>query len=121
MLFRNKVAIISGASRGIGFSMAKVFSETRGAISVVCSRDIDRARMAMDQINGNCTAEEVDVSNEISIIDLVKRIMNKYGKNDILINNAGFYFDKDILFKRFHQITRKELASALAVDLWGSF
>jgi NAD(P)-dependent dehydrogenase (short-subunit alcohol dehydrogenase family) len=120
-LLRNKVAIISGASKDIRFSMVKVFSETHGAIGVVCSRDIDSARMAMNQINGNCTAEEVDVSNEISVIDLVKRIMNKYGKIDILINNAGFYFDKDTWYKRFHQITREELASALAVDLWGSF
>ena len=40
---------------------------------------------------------------------------------DILINNAGFYFDKDIWLKKVHQITREELASALAVDLWGSF
>ena len=35
--------------------------------------------MAMNQINGNYAAEEVYVSNEISVIDLVKRIMNRYG------------------------------------------
>ena len=101
--------------------MAKVFSEDHGAFTIVCSRDIDRARLAVNQINGNCMAEQVDVSNEVSVRHLVKRVMTNHGRIDILINNAGFYFDKGIWYKRFHQITNDELARILAVDLWGSF
>ena len=43
-MLRNKTAIISGATKGIGFSMAKVFSEDHGAFTIVCSRDINRAK-----------------------------------------------------------------------------
>jgi NAD(P)-dependent dehydrogenase (short-subunit alcohol dehydrogenase family) len=120
LLLRNKTAIISGATKGIGFSMAKVFSEDHGAFTIVCSRDINRAKLAANQINGRCMAEQVDVSDEISVRNLVKRVMAKHGRIDILINNAGFYFDKGIWYKSFHEITTGELARILAVDLWGS-
>jgi len=120
LLLRNKTAIISGATKGIGFSMAKVFSEDHGAFTIVCSRDINRAKLAVNQINGRCVAEQVDVSDETSVRNLVKRVMAKHGRIDILINNAGFYFDKEIWYKSFHEITTGELARILAVDLWGS-
>jgi NAD(P)-dependent dehydrogenase (short-subunit alcohol dehydrogenase family) len=57
--------------------MAKAFSEIHGAIAVVCSRDTDRAKIATNQIIGICVPNQVDVSNEISVIDLVRRIMNR--------------------------------------------
>jgi len=88
-LLRNKTAIISGATKGIGFSMAKVFSEDHGAFTIVCSRDINRAKLAANQINGRCMPEQVDVSDEISVRNLVKRVMAKHGRIDILINNGG--------------------------------
>lgn len=115
------MAIISGATKGIGFSMAKAFSEDYGALTIVCSRDINRARLAVRQISGNCLAEEVDVSSEMSVRQFVKRIMSKHGRIDILVNNAGYNFDKGIWYKRFHEITSDELGKILAVDLWGSF
>jgi NAD(P)-dependent dehydrogenase (short-subunit alcohol dehydrogenase family) len=67
LLLRNKIAIITGATIGIAFSIPKVFSEDHGALTIVCSRNIDRATLAVGNINGNCIAEQLDVSDECTV------------------------------------------------------
>jgi 3-oxoacyl-[acyl-carrier protein] reductase len=115
-----KIAIVTGSSRGIGFAIAKEFAENKGAIVIVCSRSHVRASRAAAQINGKTFAAKLDVTNDTSIKKFIKQILSKYKQIDILINNAGYPFDKKIWYKKFHEGTIIELDRVLEVDLKGS-
>jgi NAD(P)-dependent dehydrogenase (short-subunit alcohol dehydrogenase family) len=94
LLLRNKIAIITGATMGIGFSMAKGSSEDHDALTIICSGNIDRARLAVSKININCIAEQVDGSYEYPT-GVCKKYWLSTGRIDILVNNTGFYFTKE--------------------------
>lgn len=120
MSLDGKIAIVTGSSRGIGFAIAKEFAENKGAIVIVCSRSHVRAARAAAQINGKTFAAKLDVTNDTSIKKFIKQILSKYKQIDILINNAGYPFDKKIWYKKFHEGTIIELDRVLEVDLKGS-
>lgn len=87
----DKVAIITGGSKGLGQAMALGLGEA-GAKVVVSSRTVPLIEQTADEIiknGGEAIALPVDVSSEQSIELLVSRVMDHYGRIDILINNAG--------------------------------
>lgn len=120
MSLEGKIAIVTGSSRGIGFAIAKEFAENKGAIVIVCSRSHVPAARAAAQINGKTFAAKLDVTNDTSIKKFMKQILSNYKQIDILINNAGYPFDKNIWYKKFHEGTIIELDRVLEVDLKGS-
>lgn len=89
---QGKVALITGGSEGIGKATA-VRLATEGANVVICARRPDILREAADEIsnisNTPVLAIPTDVSNPLQIDTLVKKVVNQYGKIDILISNAG--------------------------------
>jgi NAD(P)-dependent dehydrogenase (short-subunit alcohol dehydrogenase family) len=90
-MVRDRVIIITGASRGIGLAAA-VFLAKRGAKVVAASRDKDTLLKVAEGITGNpgaCIAVPTDVSNEMSVKNLICQTINHFGRIDILINNAG--------------------------------
>lgn len=120
MSLHEKIVLITGSSRGIGFSIAKELSEINGATVIVCSRNIQRALKASKKIKGKTFAAEVDVTNSSSIQELIKQITENYERIDILVNNAGYVFDKKIWYKNFHDISDNDLDQIIEVDLKGS-
>ena len=120
VLLENKVAVVTGSTRGIGFSIAKEFAENNGATTVVCSRNKQQAERAMQQIGGNVFAAEIDVTNDFSVKEFMQQILSKFGRIDILVNNAGYPFDNKIWYKRLHEGTDEELQKIMRVDLQGS-
>lgn len=120
MSLKDKIAIVTGSSKGIGFAIAKEFAENNGAAVIVCSRSHERATKAAAQINGKTYAAKVDVTNDTSIKEFIQQISSKYNQIDILVNNAGYPFDKNIWYKKFHEGTIEELDGVLEVDLKGS-
>lgn len=83
---KNKIAFITGAARGIGEAIAKVF-HAEGAI-VVLSDILDEAGSAVAQAM-DCEYYHLDVKNEDDWLEVTQAIKDQYGRIDILVNNAG--------------------------------
>ncbi|MFQ5439978.1 MAG: SDR family NAD(P)-dependent oxidoreductase [Nitrosopumilaceae archaeon] len=115
MKLEGKVAIVTGGSRGIGFDTAKVFSEN-GANVVITSKNSQQLQSAASKLK-NTIFIAADVRNEDEVKNVVEKTIEKFGKLDILINNAGV-FPK---IKRLHEISETEWNDVLDVNLNGSF
>ncbi len=87
---QDKVAIITGGGQGIGAATAMRFAE-EGAKVVICSRrmePLEQVAAAIANAGGECTPLSVDVSDEEAVKRLVATTVSKYGKLDIVVNNA---------------------------------
>ena len=86
-----KVCLITGAGSGIGQASARLFA-SEGAQVVVADVDLDAARMTVAEIEragGEAVAEPVDVTDELQTVDLAQRVVERFGRVDVLFNNAG--------------------------------
>ncbi len=93
MLLKDKVAIITGAGQGIGRSYALGFVD-EGAKVVIADINEEKGRDVADEINaggGEALAVRTDISDETDTIDLAQKAIDKFGKIDILLNNAAIY------------------------------
>ncbi|HAH20372.1 MAG: hypothetical protein A2Y00_08780 [Omnitrophica WOR_2 bacterium GWF2_43_52] len=108
---RNKVTIITGASRGIGYATAQLFEENGARLVLTAKENLD----ALDVFT---SAEKVrlDLTSEDTIDYLVKKTIKNFGCIDIFINNAGVFTHKD-----FELITAKELTEMIDIGLKGPF
>ena len=87
----NRVAIVTGASSGMGKEIARLFAG-EGASVVAVARHKEKLQGVIDEITragGKATAVAGDVSKEEDIQNAVKAAVEKYGRLDIVINNAG--------------------------------
>jgi 3-oxoacyl-[acyl-carrier protein] reductase len=119
-LLKDKVAIVSGASRGLGLEISKKFAE-RGATVIMCSRSMASAENSASQIKGKTYPERLDVTNAQGIADFMLHVAERHKHIDILINNAGYPFDRMIWNKRFHEVAEEDLEKVIDVDLKGTF
>ena len=115
MKLSGKIALVTGASRGIGFSIAKILSKN-GATVIMTGKNQARLTESATEIpNGFAITGDIRKKNDVKKI--MKKIILKYGKLDILINNAGI-FPK---IKQLHQIDEDEWNEVLDVNLTGQF
>src|SRR5262245_65310961 len=92
MKLQGKVAVITGASMGIGEAIAKLFL-SQGANLVLCARDLARVEAAAARIGGtaqNTLCVACDVSRRHQVDALAEAAVRKFGRIDIWVNNAGF-------------------------------
>lgn len=120
MILKDKVTLITGSTRGLGLEMAKYFAEDCNALVVVCSRNLENLQNIKNIIKGQITTAKLDVTKIGDIKNTIKMIEKEYGKIDILINNAGFEFDKKIWYKNFHDVDFNFFDKIIKVDLMGS-
>jgi len=90
MLLQDKVAIVTGAATGIGEGIAHLFV-SQGAHVFMLDRDASRNEEAARALPGKATAIACDVRDSKQIQAAVDAVMQKFGRIDILINNAGIY------------------------------
>ena len=102
-----KNVIITGASRGIGFELTKLFS-AKGFKVIALSRNVSKLNLP------NVTAFQLDISSEKSISKIVKLILNDFNKVDVLINNAG-----SLINKPFSQTSFNDFESIYKVNVFG--
>ncbi|QWU15279.1 hypothetical protein SAMN04487895_10859 [Paenibacillus sophorae] len=89
MELKGKVAVITGASSGIGAFTARLLGE-RGAIPVLLARSEDKLKAAAEGITGEYGLYRCDVSKSEDVEETFAKIYEAYGRVDILLNNAGY-------------------------------
>ncbi|NOU70598.1 SDR family NAD(P)-dependent oxidoreductase [Paenibacillus sp. LMG 31458] len=85
----NKIVLITGASSGIGAVMAQQFA-AKGAIPILTARSTNKLKEIASGLQGQHAVYEMDVTNTEQVHDVVGQIIAKFGRIDILINNAGY-------------------------------
>jgi 3-oxoacyl-[acyl-carrier protein] reductase len=113
-----KVAIVTGAGRGIGEAIALALSK-EGAHVVVSDVDVQLSKKTSDEITSQGSeslAVKADVSSRIEVKDLFKRTVERFGRVDILVNNAGIFSRTPIL-----EISEAEWDKVVDVNLKGTF
>jgi len=91
MKLKDKVAIITGAGQGIGEAYAHRFAQ-EGAKVVVADINQEKGRAVAAAIGGDAVFERVDVSNEEDTKRIAKAVADRFGRIDILINNAAIFY-----------------------------
>ncbi|MEM4707845.1 MAG: SDR family NAD(P)-dependent oxidoreductase [Candidatus Anstonellales archaeon] len=114
---RDKVAIVTGSTSGIGKGIATVFLKA-GAKVVISSENEEHTKSVAEELSkfGQTFALPCDVSKENEVKSLVEKTVKKFGKLDIMVNNAGIYFPKNI-----DEITEQDWNRLMAVNLNGVF
>jgi 3-oxoacyl-[acyl-carrier protein] reductase len=117
--FTNKVAVVTGAGRGIGNAIAKRLADGGAKIAAI-SRTAENAERCADEINAvhpDCAkAYAVDVSDFAAMADVGKQVIADFEKVDILINNAGVTRDNLML-----RMKEEEWDLVLNTNLKGAF
>ena len=100
MKFKDKTVVITGASRGIGLSIAESFA-AEGASIALCSTNNEKAQATAqklaDQYSTRCIGVGVDIKDFDAVSDFIKKANEELGQIDILINNAGITRDNLLL------------------------
>ena len=96
---KGKVCLITGAGSGIGQASARLFAK-EGALVVVADIDAKAAKAtvaAIRKAGGEAAAEQVDVTDEADTVALVRRVVKRFKRIDVLFNNAGISGVGDVL------------------------
>jgi len=90
-LLKDKIVVITGSTRGFGYAIAEALLK-RGARVIVTGRSEDTLRNAVESLSGfgSVSGEQLDVRNEAQVHEVVGHIIEKFGRIDIWINNAGY-------------------------------
>ena len=86
---QNKVVVLTGASSGVGAATARVLAE-KGAIVVLAARSMDKLNKVAAELRGKHEVVRLDVTNEEQVNEAVRSIHERFGRIDVLVNNAGF-------------------------------
>jgi 3-oxoacyl-[acyl-carrier protein] reductase len=115
-----RVVVVTGGSRGIGRSVALKFAEEKAKIIIVhFDPDENAARETMDLLerhDSKAEARKVDVSSGQQVEEMFKEIISRYGRVDVLVNNAGIAKDGLLL-----RMSENDWDTVLDVNLKGVF
>ncbi|MBI3743670.1 MAG: glucose 1-dehydrogenase [Chloroflexi bacterium] len=98
MRLKGKVAIVTGGAQGIGRAYSMRFAEEGAAVAIVDMRDEGAKKVEAEiaEKGGKALAIKGDVSSEESMKAVAKQVKDRFGRVDILMNNAAIYYDMDM-------------------------
>ena len=117
---KDKVAIVTGSTSGIGIGIAKLYA-AEGAKVVICGRRAEKGQAVVDEIvkaGGEASYHFMDITDPSSIEALMADTVEKYGKIDILVNNAANVALKD---GRVDELTIEMWDAIFQSDMRGTF
>jgi NAD(P)-dependent dehydrogenase (short-subunit alcohol dehydrogenase family) len=92
---KNKIALVTGGNRGIGYAIAQGLIAKEYQV-IITARSLEKAQQAAEKLQGNVIPVELDISSDRSIEQAVATIKQKSDRLDVLINNAGIYPDEGV-------------------------
>ncbi len=113
-----KVAVVTGGNGGIGLGMATGLARA-GALVVIVGRNAAKSAQAADALRdagGKADAVEADVADEAAVERLIKTVVERHARIDILINNAGINVRRPA-----HEMTLAEWTSVIQTNLTSAF
>lgn len=119
MRLKNKIAIVTGGSQGIGEAICYAYAKEGACVIVSNKSHLQNGRKVAEKIQqsgGRAEAILCDVSDAASVGNLVNQVNQKYGRIDILVNNAGV-----VVFKKIEEQTEEDWDYVLDTNLKGSF
>ena len=114
-LLKNKIAVITGAGRGIGKATAKQFVQ-HGAKVVIAEFDKSSGQQTADQLGDSAVYFYTDVSDEESVDKLFEFLRSEFNQVDVLVNNAGILADGTI-----QKLVVDQFDAVINVNLRGSY
>lgn len=118
MRLQNKIAIITGASSDIGSDMSKRFAD-EGATVIMLGRNIkslEKARLALKN-KDSAVSMACDITDESHVLSVIEQVVGKYGKIDILVNNAAKINDA----VHFHEMKDSDIVDLINTNILGTF
>ncbi|TFZ06235.1 SDR family oxidoreductase [Ramlibacter henchirensis] len=110
---QGRICIVTGASQGIGEACARRFARD-GAVPVIADIDAARGQALANELG--CLFVPCDVGDKAQVDALVAQTVRKYGRIDVLVNNAGIFKASDFL-----ELSEADFDAVLRVNLKGSF
>ncbi|WP_010678488.1 3-hydroxybutyrate dehydrogenase [Bacillus timonensis] len=90
-MVKNQVILITGAARGIGFEIGKIFAENgaRVVLTDIDAAEVKNSALQLQKSGYEAIGLKCNVTNEAEIIEMINHAVSRYGRIDCLINNAG--------------------------------
>ncbi len=118
-MLKEKIALVTGASRGIGKAIAIALAEAGATVVINYNGSKERADEVKTQIEGmggNAITYQCDVSDFTAVESMMKELVKEYGKIDILVNNAGITRDNLIM-----KMKEEDFDAVIDTNLKGAF
>ncbi len=122
MRLKDKVAIVTGGAKGLGRTFALKLAEEGAKVMVVTRKDMDNLRETVRQIEaagGKADLFQADVAREEDTLAMARATADRFGRIDILINNAAIY--DGIKRRPFYEIDLAEWDLVMSVNIKGAF